>query len=540
MDYTPLVKFQDSPKPLISQRPQQAPVNRTPQPSYSQRTQSYVHNGPGTSRTQPFPINSLAPTPPQPYPPSGAPLTPPLDEDDSEAMDWTPSQGSLRPATSYRSSQPKPIPVQPSPFYGKLPPNPTSQNHRLRNAPNQPALLEPSIPQSQNLFTRMFPPKKEDEFSDIGSEPSPLKQATFSPQFAPPRFFPPSNQRDETGLESIFSSTFAIADEPDEVRVARQEEHIRQRQGITSTSTQCTLTILLLFALLAWYTGLRLVRYVLLIPLASLGLAAVVAGRNLFQAMRKDRAFWCLSDLLVFGCELGLAIFLASVVKSPSSAPFADGSSGLGNLGLGLLFAMTCQEIWIAVNESLKPPQEPAPAPTPALSSPTKSNNPPSPTSNHQQPSPTSTNASFSIQASTNHHPSPAPTNPSFSSSFSSHTPSSSLSYPSLTRAPTDYYPSFSTTASSHSQHPTSAATPSRLSSTSSYISSPTPTRATLAPSDSYSAYGGTPRMSNFPRSGGDGSSGGRGDSDLSGLGGLSLGGGGGFGEGRRRRGPRF
>lgn len=520
VDDTPLVRFQESPESLIPQRPQ-ASMNTAQQTAYSQGTQSSVQNSHGVSRTRPFPINNLAPTLQPSYPLIGGPLTPPLDEDDSEAMDWTPSQGSLRPASSYRSAQPKPIPVQPSPFYGKLPANPTSQNYRLRNAPNQPQPLPMSTPQPQNFFDRMFSPKNQDEYSDVGSEPSASKQATFSPQFAPPKFFPPPDHREDTGLESIFSNTFTLADEPAEVRVTRLVEQKSLHQDNSSSPSQRALTIfLLVLATLGWYRAPTLpIRFLLPIRLASLGLAAVVAGRDLFQATQKDKAFWSLSDMLVFGCELGLAIFLGSAARSPLSRPFADGSGGLEHLGLGLLLVMTVQESWIAVTEfrnaSLNAPRQPA---TP---SPARSITPPPPAL-PQPPSPILTTSSFSTQLAPHYqHPTTQqPTTLSTASSLPSISPSPSRTPSSsyYTRTPTDYHPSFATNASS--QYTTST--------TSSYAP-PTPS---LAPSDSYSAY---PGHSTFTRSGEQRGSG------LSGLGGLSLGGGGGgggfnVGEQRRRR----
>ena len=535
VDYTPLVKFQDSPRPLIAQRSQQGLVNITKQPSYSQRTQFYAENSERTARAQQFPISSLAPTPQQPYPPSGAPLTPPLDDDDSEAMDWTPSQGSFHPTSSHRSLQSKPTLAQPSPFYGKLPPNPTSQNHRLRNAPNQPTFLKHSTPQPQNPFNRTLSPSKQDDFSEVGSEPSPSKQATFSPQFAPPKFFPPSDHRDDTGLESIFSNTFTIGDEPAEVRAAQQQEQNRLHQATASdtapisTSTQRALTSALVLVSIVWYyTPTLALRFFLPIRLMSVGLAALVAGRNLLQAMRKDKAVWSLSDMLVFGCELGLAIYLSSVIKGPPSVPFVDNSEGPENLGLVLLGVMSAQEIWIAINEFFKRPFQhsaatsallPAPAPAPALTSPlTKSNN-----LLQQQPSPTLTTSSLSTLGSARNQPPRTLTTPAFSStsSFSSQPPSTSTAS-SFTRAPTSYYPSFSTTVPSQPSNPY----PSTRSHTSSYSTvSPTPTYDTLVPEDSWSAYGGTPKVSTFTRS----QTTGRRESDIGGFGGLSL------GEGRRR-----
>ena len=518
MDHTPLVNFQDSPGPLLARRSQKTPVNTLQQSLNSQITLSNVQNSQRATRSQPFPIEKLAPTPYLPYPPAGGPLTPPLEEDDSEAMDWTPSQqGSLRTPSSYRSSQSKPIPVQPSPFYGKLPPNPTSQNHRLRNALNQPPLLGSSTPRPKNFFNRMVPLENHDEISDVGSEPSSSKQATSSPQFAPPKFFPPSDHRDNTGLESIFSNTFTLGEEPAEVRAARQQQEAEAVQhSTTSTALQRVLTISLMLATLAWYRGCTLsVRLLLPIRLASLGLSTVVAGRNLSQAIQKDKAFWSLSDMLLFGCELGMAIFLGGVVKKASSEPFLQESEGLDNLGLGLLVAMTVQEIWIAINDfrnvSSGILQQAAPAPTPT---PAKAGIPPPPLPQiPQQPSPTLISSSFSTQTPTysqpvTTHTSPRLTNPSFSTAFSSYPPSNTPTYassPSLTRAPTNYHPSFSTTAPS-----------------------PTPTQASLAPSDSYSTFAATPRVSQFSRTGS-----GRRDSDLGGLGGLSLGGGGSGATGR-------
>lgn len=362
VDYTPRVLFQDSPEPLISRRSQQDTSSIGHTHSYQPRRRRSLHNGQARAAIPPFHVSDLAPTPEQPLRPY-RPLTPPSDTDESEAMDWTPSQEALRPAASYRDSKPTPAPVQPSPFYGRLPPDQVSQNHRLRNPPNRPTFQRASSPKRNNFFTRMVGNRNQDDVSGPDNE--------VTSQFAPPKFFPQSDYRADTGLESIFSTTFAIADEPAEIRTAREQEqrlsqqyHLHRSQSLTSSHLfQRIISVLLLgLSCLAWFRAPKVSYLTLPLRLAGLGVAAVVAGKGLLQVIQRPAAYRSFSDMLLFGCELGLSIFLGRMVKTSPSVeiPFATpDQQGLETVGMGLLIVMLVQEVWISVSEFRDVPPRP-------------------------------------------------------------------------------------------------------------------------------------------------------------------------------------
>ena len=215
-DYNTRVLFQESPEPLIARRTQQSS-------SISEFNQAKgdLYTSPPKPSKRPFSINDLAPRvqqQPTPY----QPLTPPPDENDDEAMDWTPSQEtSFRPTTIYRSldsAAQQAEQSQESPFHGRLPPNIVSQNHRLRNPPNPPTFRKASTKQKEAFFNIPNKQAGRDEDSDAFSVAE-STAADLSPmKFSSPTFFPQSDHHAETGLEDILARSFTIAEEPAEIR----------------------------------------------------------------------------------------------------------------------------------------------------------------------------------------------------------------------------------------------------------------------------------------------------------------------------------
>ena len=216
MNYNTRVLFQESPEPLVARR-----VQQTSSISESNQPKGDLYSSLAKPSTRPFSINDFAPRAqqqPLPY----QPPTPPPDENDDEAMDWTPSQETnFRPTTIYRSfdsavqqtEQP-----QESPFHGRLPPNIVSQNHRLRNPPNQPTFRKASTKQKQAFFNSPNQRGWRDDDSDAISVAG-TTVTDFSPmKFTSPKFFPQSDHHAETGLEDILARSFTIAEEPAEIR----------------------------------------------------------------------------------------------------------------------------------------------------------------------------------------------------------------------------------------------------------------------------------------------------------------------------------
>lgn len=340
LDFTPRVLFQDGPEPLgtnaqgadaeshnmISNPPRQPDSYKTQSPAYQ----------------RPFSVNDLAPS--QPYQPPYNPPTPPPEDDEAEAMDWTPSQQSLPPASIYR--QPKPTRVEPSPFYGRLPQTPKSQAHKLRN-PNQPTFQKASSAQKQNFFKR--PHKSDqDEVSELGSDSESVstrvsRSEVASPQFAPPRFFPGSDFLQDTGLESIFSQTFSIAEEPREPSMAREGRKQSDCFQRPDPIVQRLSVLSLLFSIMAWWHASRIPVLKIFLRFASLGVASLVAGRGLLQCIQRTEVHRSWIEILLYTSELCFATFLGGAVKVQSM------DNGLRLLGLVLFGAMVLQESWIII-----------------------------------------------------------------------------------------------------------------------------------------------------------------------------------------------
>lgn len=339
--------FQDRPPPLISES-QETGHNDRPQPGHVQsdllKTRSAI----------PFSLNDLADhsqSRPLPY----NPPTPPPDDDGIEEMDWTPSQQPLPPASKYR--MPVPTIPQPSPFYGHLPPAPISQAHRLRNPPNQPTFRKASAIQKQSFFNRRLTHLEPDNVSEASSDcfdspvKSIMKSEFASPEFAAPRFFPKSDYEMDTGLESIFSKAFSIAEEPHELRVARelkQKTADKQTHNALTPRYQGISLLTLAVSFLAWVLAPMKPHLTVPIRHTCLGVAAAVAIRGLLGTIQRDKEYWRWSDMFIYGFELGLATFLGSIPKLSPSDVTTDEINLVGIIFLGV---MNLQELWIWISK---------------------------------------------------------------------------------------------------------------------------------------------------------------------------------------------
>ncbi|KAL9108541.1 MAG: hypothetical protein Q9187_008284, partial [Circinaria calcarea] len=353
MDNTPLVIFQDSKEPLISEKTRRAPstsgqVQRSPsQPNVSS------FDPLSQNRLQPFPVSILAPTLQRPYNRPYQSPTPPPDDFENDAMDWTPSQKStfhpVQPKTNIL--KPTPAQVQPSPFHGCLPSAPISQAHQLRNPQNQPTFHKVSSNQQQNFFNRMTnrSPKKNDDDQSGNEDNDPAAPSNFSTpgrfDMAQPRFFPQSDHRADTGLESLFTAAFSLKDEPPEVRAARELQNnvlsLQRRPCPSRTPMQRATSITLLgCACLAWSFASTHLEYAQHLRLLALGIATAVAGRGLLETFQVEKEVWRFSDIMIFVLELALAIYLGSIVKSSK----IDYEATLGMVPMWLLGFMIFQE----------------------------------------------------------------------------------------------------------------------------------------------------------------------------------------------------
>lgn len=310
---------------------------------------------------RPFSVNDLAPN--RPYQSPYNPPTPPPEDNEAEAMDWTPSQQSLPPATLYR--QLKPTRVEPSPFYGRLPQTPKSQAHKLRN-PNQPTFQKASSAQKQNFFKRPHRQSDWDEVSELASDTESVdtridRSEVGSPQFAPPKFFPGSDFLQDTGLESIFSQTFSIAEEPDNLNIARERRGQFNRSPHPNPVVQLACVLFLPISILAWWYATR-TSLVTFLRFASLGIAVIVAGRGLLRCMQRNEDHWSWIGMLFYTSELCFTTVLGGAVKLQYTN--AD-SNGLRLIGLGLLGFMLLQESWIMFSTMRHVPKRYPSNPTP-------------------------------------------------------------------------------------------------------------------------------------------------------------------------------
>ena len=364
LDDSPLVVFNDNLEPLIPQQPGQTSAARDPGQLTQARPKGELDRDPSSISRPAFPINKLAPVPQNQYPPPYNPPTPPPEDDDSEAMDWTPSQQSLPAASSYRTSKALSKPPQPSPFYGRLPPNPRSLDHRLRNPPPQPTFHLASTEQKQSFFRR--PPTRQStatsvsglsETSDFPDDQSIDAASVTSPQFSAPKFFPKSDMRSDTGLENMFDSAFTFGEDFSELATPTLQQpnqhdknlsppsrYDQQPYRLTSQNSWRDMVSVLLLSItcIACFTTSR--------PestyhhIARSGVTALVAFQGLSESInRADRSS---TDVIIYTMELFLATVIGVSARTTLAAEFALSQKEVETAGVGLLGLMWMQEAW--------------------------------------------------------------------------------------------------------------------------------------------------------------------------------------------------
>ena len=224
-----------------------------------------------------------------------------------------------------------------------IPPASTNPVHRLRNLPNQPT--QPTFRKTAEKQQRNFADglrsrgsrlayagtestvRDYDEETEAPSTPV-ILDSPHRFEMATPKFFPRSDFATDTGLESLFTGVFSLEDDPPEVRAAHKarEEQIatNRKHGVQRAAWERIGGIVMLFfAFWAWSYAGRTVIWAQTLRYSAVGIAAVVSGRGLFEALRMDKAYWRLSDILVLVVELAIAIFFGSEVKSSGMRNYA-------------------------------------------------------------------------------------------------------------------------------------------------------------------------------------------------------------------------
>jgi hypothetical protein len=331
---TPIVSWQESQEPLISPRPSASQgVGGLQSPPDSQVTPV----------PQRFPINNLAPRSTQSQRPHNPPTPPPEILDDSDAMDWTPSQFSLQPNHSITRLVRQPSVPEASPFHGRLPAAPNPPAWQLRNAQNRQVPQPPAETPRRNPFSR----------GPVGSTPNlnsnqeaQLNEPASEMTLAPPKFFPPEDFATDTGLENLFDNAFTIADEPTDVQKTRWQQmtDLGNQPGLTptlpDTRSRVLKCALLLSSLFAWYFADTRSVNSKHIEIVSLGVACLIAGLSLLEALKKPAALRSVSDIIISLVELVASAYLGgSIPRGPSTGIFFT------KAGECLLSFMTTQEI---------------------------------------------------------------------------------------------------------------------------------------------------------------------------------------------------
>jgi hypothetical protein len=291
------------------------------------------------SGLQAFPINNLAPRQTPTHGPFNPPTPPPEVIDDSDAMDWTPSQFSLQPNHSITRLVRQPAAPDPSPFHGQLPTAPNPPSWQLRNSSDQRASA------SQDAT-----PKAPPFSSGLGaSQSAQQNEAASDIAFAPPKFFPPSDFDKDTGLEKLFDNAFSIEDEPSDVQKTRWEMMMEQAsRPIANTKpskkSHILKCVLLSSSVAAWYFAEMRSTPGKHIEIISLGIACLVAGFSLLETLKKPRAHWSVLDIAFSLMQLVASAYLGgSIPRGSYKGRFFD------KAGECLLSFMAAQEVMALV-----------------------------------------------------------------------------------------------------------------------------------------------------------------------------------------------
>lgn len=227
LDNTPLVNWQMSPKPILRHPEAQQQLQTTTPAKQDYNTPSKLQSG--------FPINQLGVSPSRSAITEATPASTYYadTDDDDDAMDWAPSSNTLQPRFTNREIRTDR--TSPSPFHGVLPPAPRPPAWNLRNP------IRPTIPKA------LTDPNPFHHRSEVTTQGDTEQKKSSEMNMAPPRFFPPQDRNDETGLESLFNAAFSMHDEPQEVRrqlwpngAAKTGQHLNETTGKVGLQAQYT------------------------------------------------------------------------------------------------------------------------------------------------------------------------------------------------------------------------------------------------------------------------------------------------------------
>ncbi|QSS51409.1 DUF2349 superfamily domain-containing protein [Histoplasma capsulatum var. duboisii H88] len=290
-DTTPLISWKEDDKPLLPQKPREEHSTQLQLASSPDSQTSFLNSQASLHR---FPVNRLSPATPTAPEPS-IPPSPQTDiVDDADAMDWTPSQQSLQ-----LSVAPKPIPVQ--------------QQNKLPSA-QKPPLGLPSPGAVQSILKALG--HKPNPFHNgpvlqpkLSASKESKAASSLETIMAPPKFFPPSDFANDTGLESLFDKAFSIRDEP--VDLQRQQWAVRSKEHPGSSFQ------ILKWVLLAISVFIFLVAEVFRWPrhsveTAILGISFLVAGFSLLESLMRPLTTGNAVNLILSIIELIVCIYLAT------------------------------------------------------------------------------------------------------------------------------------------------------------------------------------------------------------------------------------
>lgn len=324
----PRISFQDNYQPLSDHV--QSNIQRFPNSSPLSVSHSRTID---MSENRAFPFSKVnASQSSKPQLPPESQLDDDLDEFDAMDIDTPPPKHNFRP-TSNRMH--KTVSQKPSPFYGKVPPAPISQEHRLRNPPNKPTFQKTSSERQERFFQSMT------------ESPSQITNAHPDPpidfHMQAPRLIT-AQDRQETGLEGWFSSkVFSLGDSGvvgDDLLAVRLPSATTLRTSGGQYS-QCLPIALLLLAIGTWYQVPTLISRSLVPYYAAISLGAVVAGTRLANMILGPIING--SDVLLCIVELCGAAALAYQIQQAVLSGFSI-AEALGSFPLLFFGFMILQE----------------------------------------------------------------------------------------------------------------------------------------------------------------------------------------------------
>ena len=153
-----------------------------------------------------------------------------LSDSHGEDMDWTPSQSQeIRSQHRAFNQNPahlaqrkiqlfseSPTAPEPSAFWYKVPPAPSTPAQRLRNPPNAPSFRSSSKEVKENFFKMTT--EKNSTFGRSESLPSGQDRSRRGIEFAQQKFFPPAQSDAGSNLADLFSNALSFKPDPEEMR----------------------------------------------------------------------------------------------------------------------------------------------------------------------------------------------------------------------------------------------------------------------------------------------------------------------------------